>query len=173
MTLFDTGEKDESVKKKKKKTRDTVGLPLLSFTAEMLAYLPYNAANDPLFIIYHIQSFAALNGAQHLDNMIAFLQDQGFSVDANDENNEEDGIEIAAKAKRPSRSKQATLLSKRSFDILRFEALCETASSFILLLRLKAYLRKVYNLSETRCLVYSPEGVERNSYRTNRSVFHF
>ena len=166
--LFDTGERDESAKKMKK--RDFVGLPLLSFTAEMLAYLPYNTANDPLFIIYHIQSLAALHGAQHLDNIVAFLQEQGFPVDVNDDNNEEDNLEIAAKAKRPSRTKHALLLSKRSFDILRFETLCETASSFILLLRLKAYLRKVYNLSETRCLVYSPEVMERNFDKIASSV---
>ncbi|KAI2491978.1 HEAT repeat associated with sister chromatid cohesion [Fragilaria crotonensis] len=73
--LFDTGETDEYSKKKKK---GNVGLPLLAFTAEMLAYLPYNAATDPLFIIYHVQSLAALHGSQHLDNIIAFLQDQGF-----------------------------------------------------------------------------------------------
>lgn len=165
--LFDTGETDEYSKKKKK---GNVGLPLLAFTAEMLAYLPYNAATDPLFIIYHVQSLAALHGSQHLDNIIAFLQDQGFPVDVNDDNNKQDDLEIAAKAKRPSRTKQASLLNKRSFDILRFEMLCETAASFILLLRLKAYLRKVYNLSETRCLVYSPDGAERNFDKIASSI---
>lgn len=168
--LFDNGDSDGDDSAKKKKQKDTIELPLLSFTAEMLAYLPYNTANDPLFIIYHIQSAAALHGAQHLDNMIAFLQEQGFPVDVNDENNEEDDLELAAKTKSPSRTKKALLLNKRSFDILRFQELCETASSFILLLRLKNYLRKVYNLSETRCLEYSPEGLERNFDKIASSV---
>jgi cohesin loading factor subunit SCC2 len=168
--LFNTGEGDELAKKTKK--RNTVELPLLSFTAELLAYLPYNTANDPLFIIYQIQSAAALYGGQHLDSMISFLKEQGFPIDVNDENTEEDDLEIAAKAKHPSRSKQALLLNKRSFDILRFEELCETASSFILLLRLKAYLRTLYNLSETRCLVYSPEGLERNFDKMASSITH-
>jgi cohesin loading factor subunit SCC2 len=155
--LFDMGDPDDNKRKK-----DKVNLPLLSFTAEVLAYLPYNTSNDPLLIIYHIQAATALQGAQHLDRMIAFLQEQGFPVDVNDENNEEDDLEIAAKAKRPSGSKKALLLAHRKFDILAFEELCETASSFTLLLRLKAYLRKVYKLTETRCLEYSPEGQERN-----------
>lgn len=166
--LFNTGDSDELTKKTKK--RNMVELPLLSFTAELLAYLPYNTANDPLFIIYQIQSTVALHAGQHLDSMISFLKEQGFPVDANDDNTEEDDLEIAAKAKHPSRTKQAILLNKRSFDILRFEELCETASSFILLLRLKAYLRTIYNLSETRCLVYSPEGSERNLDKMASSV---
>lgn len=156
--LFDMGDADDVVQKKKEK----VNLPLLSFTAEVLAYLPYNTSSDPLYIIYHIQAATALQGAQHLDRMIAFLQEQGFPVDVNDENNEEDDLEIAAKAKRPSGAPEAARLTNRKFDILGFEELCETASSFTLLLRLKSYLRKVYKLSETRCIEYSPEGQERN-----------
>jgi len=157
--LFDMGDADGNDKKQK---TEKVNLPLLSFTAEVLAYLPYNTSSDPLFIIYHIQAATALQGAQHLDRMMAFLQEQGFPVDVNDENNEEDDLELAAKANRPSGSKKAALLAHRKFDILSFEELCETASSFTLLLRLKNYLRKVYRLSETRCIEYSPEGQERN-----------
>jgi cohesin loading factor subunit SCC2 len=45
-------------------SRAPLDLPLLSFAAEVLAHLPYNTAGDPLFLIHHISSVAALQGAQ-------------------------------------------------------------------------------------------------------------
>jgi cohesin loading factor subunit SCC2 len=159
LSLFETG---ENIKDSKKKFNH-FGIPLLAFAAEVLAYLPYNTANDPLFIIYHIQAATALYGGQHLDSLINFLQNQGFPLDVNDENQERDPLELAATAQRPSGTKQAQLLRKKSFDLSRFQALCETSSSFILLLRLKSYLRMVYNLSETRCIVFSPDVADRSA----------
>jgi len=158
--LFKVG--GEGIPMNKRKGKTIVDLQLLSFTAEVLAYLPYNSSYDPLFIIYHIQSAAALEGAQHLDKMTSFLQQEGFTDDINDDISQEDYLEIAAKAARPCRTKESAVLNSRKFDLLQFQELCEIASSFSLLLRLKCYLQKVYNLSETRCLEYTPDGQERN-----------
>lgn len=158
--LFKVG--GDGISARKSKGTHFIDLPLLSFTAEVLAYLPYNSSYDPLFIIFNIQSSAALEGAQHLDKMTSFLQEAGFGVDIDDDILKEDDLEMAAKSARPCRAKEATILNSRKFDLLRFQGLCEIASSFTLLLRLKAYLQKVYNLSETRCLEYSPDGQERN-----------
>jgi len=138
-------------------------LPLLSFTAEVLAHLPYSTATDPLFIIYHIQTLGALQGAQLLDRIAAFLQGQGVDgVDANDANVEEDVLEIAAKKKNPSRSNECAAVGGERFDLLRFLDYCVEASSFVLMFRLKKYLRDIYNLSETRCLTFTPESQENN-----------
>jgi cohesin loading factor subunit SCC2 len=166
--LFDSGEALESSKRQKGKAE----LPLLAFAAEVLAYLPYDTLNDPLFIIHYIQSVAAVHGAQLLDVIEKFLEEQGCPVDANDENTEEDFLEIAArvKPKNPVSAKEATPLRERKFDIVRFEQLCESASAFTLLLRLKAYLRKLYKLTETRCLEYTPNGQDRPFDKLSTSV---
>jgi cohesin loading factor subunit SCC2 len=138
-------------------------LPLLSFAAQMLAHLPYNTASDPLFIIYHVSSTVAIQGAQLLDRLSSFLRNYGLSGsdEFDDHNTNEDALEKAAKGEVPSRKKEAALVNKASFDVERFAKLCGEASAIVLLLRLKLFLRKVYNLSETRCLEYSPDAKER------------
>ena len=138
-------------------------LPLLSFAAQVLAHLPYSTASDPLFIIYHISAIAALQGAQLLDRLSSFLRKYGLSSpDELDEHNTgEDALERAAKGKCPSRKKEVAVINTRPFDVLRFSELCGQGSALVLLLRLKAFLRKTYNLSETRCLEYSPDAKER------------
>ena len=104
----------------------------------MLVHFPNNATTDPFFIIYHIQSLAALHGARYLETMAAFLLDQGFPFDTDDEKNREDDLEVAAKATSPSRTKNALMLNSRNNGILRFEKLCENASSFILFASLES-----------------------------------
>lgn len=138
-------------------------LSLLSFAAQMLAHLPYNTASDPLFIIYHVNSIVAIQGAQLLDRLSSFLRNYGLSGsdEFDDHNTDEDALEQAAKCKVPSRKKEIAAVNKASFDAARFAQLCVEASAIVLLLRLKLFLRKVYNLSETRCLEYSPEAKER------------
>jgi cohesin loading factor subunit SCC2 len=138
-------------------------LPLLSFAAQMLAHLPYNTASDPLFIIHHVSSTAAIQGAETLDRLSCFLRDYGLSGpdEFDDHNTNEDVLEKAAKGKVPSRKKEVAVVNKASFDAERFAMLCGEASAIVLLLRLKLFLRKVYHLSETRCLEYSPDAKER------------
>jgi cohesin loading factor subunit SCC2 len=137
-------------------------LPFLSFAAQMLAHLPYNTASDPLFIIHHVNSTVAIKGAQLLDRLSSFLRKYGLSGsdELDDHNADEDALEQAAKCKVPSRKKEITAVNKASFDAALFAQLCGEASAIVLLLRLKLFLRKVYNLSETRCLEYSPEAKE-------------
>ena len=143
----------------KKKDQD---LPLLSFAAQVLAHLPYNTASDPLFIIHHLSGTAAIQGAQLLDRLSSFLRQYGLSSsDELDNNHGEDALELAAKAKSPSRNKEISAINNADFDVDQFAELCGEACAIVLLLRLKLFLRKVYNLSETRCLEYSPDAKER------------
>ena len=152
-------------------------LPLLSFTSQVLALLPYSFAGDPLYIIHYISSFLALQGADLLDRFAAFLRPYGLSSsDAMDEvNTEEDALEIAAKRKLPRRAKEARKLLGPDFDTKAFSNLCSEAGSLTLLLRLKAFLRKAYGLSESRCLGYNPEIKERVPEKTisKASLFAF
>lgn len=149
--------------KEKLEVRHPVDVSLLCFVTEILAHLPYNTALDPLFIIYHISSTAALQGGQLSDRLAAFLRPFGLSSsDEFDESNAgEDSLERASQCKAPSRHKEASPLCHKSFKLTEFAELCAEAAALVLLLRLKSFLRKVYSLSETRCLEYTPDAKER------------
>ena len=163
-----------SAKKKKSRSRRSTGafdepdtdsdISLLSFAAQVLAYLPYSSYGDPLFIQHHVTAIVALQGSQLQDKLAEFLRPYGLSSsDEFDETNaEEDALEIAAKSNSPFRAKEAEPLLVDNFDWPGFVELCKQASALALLLRLKAFLRKRYNLSEARCLEYNPDAKERS-----------
>ncbi len=143
-----------------KKINASMGsLMLLSYTSQVLAYLPYNVASDPLYIIYYISSNIALQGADLLDNFAAFFRPYGLaSADELDEvNAEEDKLEIAAKRYSNHPAKNISAFSRVSFDKQGFSKLCSEAGCLILLLRLKTFLRETYNLSESRCIGFNPD----------------
>jgi cohesin loading factor subunit SCC2 len=155
----------ESMGKKAGRSADQIlidDLPLLSFTAQVLAYLPYKVASDPLFIIYNINTALALDGPDLLDRLAAFLRPFGLSSsDEMDEANyEEDALELAAKNSSPRRTKDVRRVLDPDFDIKTFSSLCAEAAAQTLLLRLKAFLRDAYVFSETRIVGFNPESRE-------------
>jgi cohesin loading factor subunit SCC2 len=162
LSVFDPQNLKKSQTKKVDSSMAT--LKLLSYTSQVLAYLPYNVASDPLYIIYYISSNIALQGADLLDNFAAFLRPYGLaSTDELDEvNAEEDELEMAAKSDSLHPAKYVPSLSKwkSQFDKLGFSKLCSEAGCLIMLLRLKTFLRETYNLSETRCLGFNPDKKE-------------
>jgi cohesin loading factor subunit SCC2 len=147
-------------------------LPMLSFTSQVLAYLPYSVASDPLYIIHNISSSLALRGPDLLDRLATFFRPYGLSSsDEMDETNvEEDALEIAAKRNRPHHAKEVTRLLESDFDAAQFSELCAEAGALTLLLRLKVFLRKAYNLSEARCIAYNPDEKERIAERAISKV---
>jgi cohesin loading factor subunit SCC2 len=161
LTLFDP----QNLKYGHSKQNDSYmnDLMLLSFTSQILAYLPYSVPSDVLYIIYYISSNIALQGADLLDKFSAFLRPYGLASDdeLDDVNSEEDELEIAARnSTQPS--KNIAVLSKRNppFDKSGFAKLCLEAGCLILLLRLKGFLRETYNLSESRCSGFNPDAKE-------------
>lgn len=151
-------------------------LPLLSFTAQVLAYLPYKVASDPLFIIYSINAALALRGPELLDRLANFLRPYGLcSTDEMDETNyEEDALEIAAKRQLPRHAKQATRLLEADFDTQTFRSLCAEAAAQTLLLRLKTFLRTAYDLSESRIFGFNPDTKEEKEKAISKaSVLSF
>ena len=134
-------------------------LPLLSFTAQVLAYLPYKAASDPLFVMYSINSALALRGPDLLDRFAAFLRPYGLSSsDEMDEANyEEDPLELASKNSSPRRSKNIRRVLDPDFDRMVFSSLCAEAAAQTLLLRLKAFLREAYDFNEARIFGFNPD----------------
>lgn len=188
LTLFDIKSRLDSEemtpKKKKKKPEESDGdisflkdLPMLCFTSQVLAYLPYSVASDPLYIIHVITGSLALRAPDLLDRLADFLRPYGLaSSDVMDETNvEADVLEKAAKRKSPSQAKELSKLLDSNFDQEAFSELCSEAGALLLMLRLKVFLRKAYNLSEARCIAYSPDEKDRVAERaiTKASTMQF
>eukprot|EP00934_Nitzschia_sp_Nitz4_P001911 Nitzschia sp. Nitz4//scaffold222_size33694//5413//10644//NITZ4_007861-RA/size33694-augustus-gene-0.23-mRNA-1//-1//CDS//3329542588//1911//frame0 len=153
-----------------------VDLDLLSFTAQILAYLPYKVSSDPLFIMYGITSSLAFRGPELIDRFSTFLRPYGLSNDdaLDESNNDEDLLEIAARRHVPSHAKEATVLLDEQFDIGTFKSLCFVAAAQILLLRLKSFLGTAYDLSESRVFAFSPDAKderEKSISRASQIVF--
>jgi cohesin loading factor subunit SCC2 len=150
--------KEANKSSKSKIQAKRMDLALLSYASQVLAHLPYNRSDDPLFIIHKINSIITLQGYQILERFADILRPVGLASgdELDDTNVSEDSLERAARSKFPSRTKEANVLSSRAFDTKPFEELCNQGASLILLLRLKGFLRRLYNLSETRCLEYNP-----------------
>ena len=170
LSLFDLneGKQLQSPGKRRKNGRtdpSSTDLALLSFASQILAHLPYSTAEDPLFIIHHIGSIVTLQGSQILDRFAALLRPVGLSSsDEYDETNvSADALERAARTKFPSRTQEARALGSDKFDMAGFLDSCRQAAALVLLLRIKSFLRRLYNLSETRCLEYDPSSKERPS----------
>jgi cohesin loading factor subunit SCC2 len=162
--LFELGDLEEDARSNKKKDR-SIDLDLLSFVAQILAHLSYSSADNPLYIIHHITSMVTLQGEQILDRMADVLRTVGLSSDdrLDDANTGEDALETAANARFPSRTQEAQALNSPHFDLEEFTYLCRAGAAMALLLRLKLYLCRVYNLNETRCIEYDPTQKERLS----------
>lgn len=176
LSLFDKKSKVDSQEMTPRKRKQKIAegpsfledLPMLCFTSQVLAYLPYSVSSDPLYIIHVITSNLALRGPGLLDRLAGFLRPYGLaSSDVMDESNvEADSIEKASKRNRPSRAKELCNLLNPDFDQITFSELCAEAGALLLMLRLKTFLRKVYNLSEARCIAYSPDKKDTVADRT-------
>mmetsp|Transcript_4615 Transcript_4615/g.10933 ORF Transcript_4615/g.10933 Transcript_4615/m.10933 type:complete len:1809 (+) Transcript_4615:256-5682(+) len=190
LTLFDIKSRMDSEemtprKKKQKKESEEADehtsflkdLPMLCFTSQVLAYLPYSVASDPLYIIHVITASLALRAPDLLDRLAGFLRPYDLaSSDVMDETNvEADALEKAAKRKSPSEANEVSKLLESDFDQEAFSELCAEAGALSLMLRLKAFLRKAYNLSEARCIAYSPDEKDRVAERaiTKASTMQF
>ena len=138
-------------------------LALLQFVAQMLAHLDYGSVDDPLFIIHEITSLVSLAGPDVLDNLSDVLRPVGLasSDKCDDDVAAVDALERAASSQFPSRTNEAVSLSSEHFGMDKFSAHCRDATCLSLALELKSFLRKAYNLSETRCLEYDPSATER------------
>lgn len=163
ISLFNVGIDSAGVEKTGgRRIHGSDDLFLLSFVAQILAYLPYCVATDPLFIIHKIDSMVTLNGGQILERLAAVLRPIGLSSsdELDDVNFAEDSLERAARSKFPSRTQEAKALSSKDFDDQAFSRFCRAGSALALLLRLKAFFRQLYNLSEARILEFDPNAKE-------------
>jgi cohesin loading factor subunit SCC2 len=147
---------------RRKAAAPAVDLDLILFASQILAYLPYEASGDILYIAHEIVKARSLHEDEIVEALAALLRPVGLSSsDALDESLiDEDALERAAAAKFPSRTNEAKALSRPGFDVALFAARCHEASALTLLLRLKTYLCVTYNVSDARVHEYNPEGKE-------------
>lgn len=156
--VFDLSNISDSSKSKKVENSWLADLELLSYTSQVLAYLPYVYPSDVLFVIYRSDAIITRNGNDLLEKITAFLRDCGLSNDdgLGAGSGEDDIISLAAKRHVPHHSKEATALLDSSFDVITFAKLCNEAGCIILLLRLKSFFQQLYGLSESRCHQFDP-----------------
>lgn len=142
-------------------------VPLLAFVAQVLAHLPYSSALDPLYIIHQATQIVVLQGVPLQEQMATVLR----CVELSDpdamaaSNTGPDPLEVAARKKFPSKTPDAEKLQSDDNVLKQFMALCQRGRVISLLLRMKSFLMKVYNLSTARCLEYDPTVKERPSDR--------
>lgn len=125
-------------------------VPLLSFTSEVLAYLPYNHLGDVLFVIHNIATIVSLESNEVLTNMNSFLGPYGLS--------DKDASAIES-------DKFHQIVTKARFkkkDKMKFAELCAAANSIVLLIRLSTFLREAYGgVTTNRLVEYHPGEKER------------
>lgn len=139
-----------------------VDVDLICFASQILAHLPYESSGDPLYIIHEINATIWLHGERIVEGFASILRTVGLasSDELDESNSSEDALERVARAKFPSRTKEAKALSSPEFDMLAFANLCREGAALTLLLRLKNFLRRLYNLSGVRIQEYDPNGKE-------------
>ncbi len=141
-------------------------LQLLSFTAEVIAYLPYNHLENILFIVHQISGIVSVKGNDVLSRLHLFLCPLGLTTEDSDLG-EDDKLEAAATKPNPSRTKALSIMTKPSFDMDGFKILCTEASAITLLLKLSAFLRATFSgVTNSRLSEYLPGEKERLSDRS-------
>jgi cohesin loading factor subunit SCC2 len=134
-------------------------LELLSYTSQVLAYLPYGFPSDVLFVIRLSDGIITHSGNELLEKLTNYLRSHGVATEEGWAvvNEEDDVIEQASRRRIPHHAKEATALLDLSFDVAGFAKICNEAGSIILLLRLKSFLQQMYGLSKLRCYRFDPE----------------
>eukprot|EP00549_Striatella_unipunctata_P025525 CAMPEP_0118675330 /NCGR_PEP_ID=MMETSP0800-20121206/1391_1 /TAXON_ID=210618 ORGANISM="Striatella unipunctata, Strain CCMP2910" /NCGR_SAMPLE_ID=MMETSP0800 /ASSEMBLY_ACC=CAM_ASM_000638 /LENGTH=424 /DNA_ID=CAMNT_0006570639 /DNA_START=374 /DNA_END=1648 /DNA_ORIENTATION=- len=139
-------------------------LELLGFAAQVLSHLPYSVASDPLFIIHHISQMTTLRGPQVMERFASLLRPHGIIIDELDPSISDDALEKVALTKAPSKTKLVSKLFKNgNCDLGTFSRICLDACAVLVLFQIKFHLKKMYNLSEIRCIEYTPEVKDRGS----------
>ena len=110
------------------------------FVADNLAYFPYQVQDEPLYLIEQIDLTISVNGSTHLQHFRDLLQEHLEYAD-DDENLDMEKIE----------SKLYTISEP---IIEQFQQSLRASKPTMLLLLLKAYLKDVYYLNDTKITEY-------------------
>jgi len=139
-------------------TSKSLSLEELHFMAETLGTLPYTLWEEPLYLVYQINSITSLHGdalIQLLKPKLAPDLQEHDAMTSGD--NEEESISLLAKQQEPLDWEQVreALVALQGINIL---------------LELKTYLKTIYSLSESRCEKYNPNETARATEKHLSSV---
>lgn len=123
---------------------------LLLYIADNLAHFPYSVHEEPLFVIYHIDTILSVTGANLLHSFKEAMTVQtkppvegGDNIPvASDRYDEEETVE--------------SVLARIPADPTNFEKCCVASQGCLLLLYLKQHLKEMYGFSDSKCHKYSP-----------------
>lgn len=110
------------------------------FVADNLAYFPYQVQDEPLYLIEQIDLTISVNGSAHLQHFRDLLKEHLDYLD-DDENLDMEKIE-------------SKLYTIEESIIEQFQQSSHAAKPTMLLLLLKAYLKDVYYLNDTKITEY-------------------
>ncbi|XP_015761571.1 PREDICTED: nipped-B-like protein isoform X2 [Acropora digitifera] len=124
---------------------------LLLYIADNLAHFPYSIHEEPLFVIYHIDTILSVAGANMLQSFkeAMIVQTKPIVQEGNNPPGAEDNYYDEEET-------LETVLAKIPPDPTNFEKCCVASQGCLLLLYLKQHLKEMYGFSDSKCHKYSP-----------------
>lgn len=119
---------------------------MLYFITENLAYLVYSSHEEPLFVIYHIDTAVSVTGTNVLQNFKELFHPRVNSKSGKSPRNTSDSDD----------DEDTKQLSDVKVDKTAFEKLVRQSFGCVLLLQLKQYLKSTFGFTDSKCQKYSP-----------------
>lgn len=143
----------------------------LGYVSQILASLPYDVQEEPLFIIYHVSRQISLEGSVLLDEIRRLFKALGIKVESEEKAPNEidqDRMETGEKEEEDSDADMDMIDPPMSEDevLARLKMKCAAGMAFSLLLRLKFFLKSIYQLADAKCMEYKPQEATRSNERS-------
>lgn len=146
----------------------------LAYAAKIVAYLPFEVQEEPLFVIYHISRLVSLEGSALLSEVKSLFQKAGLKVSEEpvtgqsrpeDDDSDDEGMQAASAANGDADEPDAMDVDGAAASCVDvppallslLKDKCAACMAFCALLRLKFFLKNVYHLSDDKCLEYKPQ----------------
>lgn len=122
---------------------------IVAFVSQALAHLPYELQEEPLLVIHFISRHLSLHGGACEAALKHALRSSRVSI-PNDEDEEDEDADVE--------EEKACMGGgdvKDRREVAAMQDLCAQAAALAIVLRLKHFLKRVYSLSDTRCMHFS------------------
>ncbi|KAJ7372534.1 hypothetical protein OS493_019043 [Desmophyllum pertusum] len=117
-----------------------------------MAHFPYSVQEEPLFVIYHIDTILSVTGANLLHSFKEAMTTQAKPT--------VEGVDNVPSVQENEYEEEETLESvlvgRIPPDPTIFEKCCVSSQGCLLLLYLKQHLKELYGFSDSKCHKYSP-----------------
>lgn len=125
-------------------------LDLLLYIADNMAHFPYSVQEEPLFVIYHIDTILSVAGANLLHSFKEAMTAQTKPTVEGEEN-----VSLVENQYEEEETMES-VLARLPMDPTIFEKCCVSSQGCLLLLYLKQHLKELYGFSDSKCHKYSP-----------------